>query len=337
MPAMATSLRMGRPLRVLSWAGAWGEGLAEAVSWPFTEATGVAVEPVRHVGLRLPEALERAFAARAAPPVDVVWCNTSPALRAADRGWCEALEDVRELDELGPRAAEVRRDGWPVAPVYTVPYVLVYRRALYPEPPRSWRVLERPAHAGKVVLYPGGNGFYPVAQLLGGGAVAGIPDAMDPCWAAVAGLRGQLGPRDYSIGLGEVIRRGAIDLCYRALPNVLAFQADGLDVDWAAPDEGIADTTDAMWLPRGLPADVQACARAYIGFALSRRVQDRWCERMAVLPLHRDAGARHAAFARPGMPRAPDDLGAILHVPEQVKAIHEPAWEARFEAIVQAA
>jgi len=330
-------MRLARPLRVLSWAGAWGSALRDGVSRPFKGATGVEVEAVPHVGLRLPEALDHALATGTEPPVDVVWCNTSPALRAARRGWCEPLEGAAVLGELAERARIPRLPGWPIAQMYVVHYVLAYRRALYETPPDSWRVLERPAHAGRVVLYPGGNGFYPVAQVMGGGRVADLPDDMAACWATVARVGPQLGPRSYSISLHEVIRRGEIDLCYRALPNVLAFQADALDVDWAVPREGIADTTDAMWVPRGLAPDVQACARAYIAFALSAQVQDRWCKLLAALPVHRDARERHESFSRAGMPSDPDDLDAVLHVAEDVKATHEPAWEATFESLCQRA
>jgi len=324
---------MKRPLRVLSWAGAWGEALREGVSRPFQDAAHVLVEAVPHVGLRLPEALVRALETHGEPPVDVVWCNTSPALRAARRGWCEPLGGMPVLGELADRARAPELDGWPIAQMYVVHYVLVYRRAQYETPPDSWRVLERADHAGRVVLYPGGNGFYPVAQVMGGGVVSEIPHNMEGCWSTVRRIRPQLGARSYSISLPEVIRRGEIDLCYRALPNVLAFQADGLDVDWTAPREGIADTTDAMWVPRGLPPEVMACARAYIQFALSAPVQDRWCKLLGALPLNRNARGRSPVFERAGMPDDPDDLDGILHVPEDVKATHEPAWEATFESL----
>lgn len=329
------TVSMNRPLRVLSWAGAWGEALRDGVSRPFQDATNVMIEAVRHVGLRLPDALHRALEAGSEPPVDVVWCNTSPALRAARQGWCEPLEGVPALTELADRARLVQLDGWPIAPMYVVHYVLVYRRCLYEVPPDSWRVLERAAHGKRIVLYPGGNGFYPVAQVMSGGRVSDIPHNMEACWATVRRILPQLGARDYSISLPEVIRRGELDLCYRALPNVLAFQADGLDVDWTAPGEGIADTTDAMWVPRGLPPDVLACARAYIAFALSAQVQERWCKLLAALPLNRNARERHPAFDRPRMPRDPNDLDGVLYVPEDVKATHEPAWEATFESLCE--
>jgi putative spermidine/putrescine transport system substrate-binding protein len=328
-----TTLHMSRPLRVLSWAGAWGAALREGVSRPFQDATHISVEAAPHVGLRLPDSLVRALEAQDEPPFDVIWCNTSPALRAAQRGWCEPLDGAPVLGQLAERARSPRLDGWPIAQMYVVHYVLAYQRSRYEVPPDSWRVLERADHLGRVVLYPGGNGFYPVAQVMGGGRLSEIPRDLAPCWATVQRIRPQLGPRSYSISLHEVIRRGEIDLCYRALPNVLAFQADGLDVDWTAPNEGIADTTDAMWVPRGLAPEVLACARAYIWFALSAQVQDRWCKLLGALPLHRDARDRHPVFARAGMPEDPDDLDAVLHVREEIKAAHEPGWEATFESI----
>ena len=336
-PLVMKSSMTDRPLRVLSWAGAWGTALRQAVSEPFQAATGLAVEAVSHIGLRLPDALDRALEAGGEPPVDVVWCNTSPALRAARRRWCEPLAGEPALAELAERAHLAEFDDWPIAQTYVVHYVLLYRRPLYPDrPPQSWTVLERAEHAGRIVMYPGGNGFYPVAQVLSGGALSDIPDNMGACWATVARLRRQLGACDYSIGLHEVIRRGELDLCYRALPNVLAFQSDGLDVDWAAPREGIADTTDAMWIPRGLAPEVLARARAYIGFALSAAVQDRWCELLGALPVIRNAMRRSEVYERPGMPTDPDDRAGILYVPEHVKATHEPDWEATFRSLCDA-
>jgi putative spermidine/putrescine transport system substrate-binding protein len=323
--------RLARPLRVLSWKGAWGEALRAGVSQPFHNATGVAVEAVPHVGLRLPDELVGALDAGRPPPVDVVWCNTSPALRAAHRGFCESLDDAPVLAELCARARTPALDGWPIAQLYVVHYVLGYQRQRYAEPPPSWRVLEHPDRAGHIVLYPGGNGFYPVAQVLGGGALAGIPDHMEPCWATVRGLRSQLGLYSYSVTMNAAIRRGDVHLCYRALPNMLAFQAGGLEVEWTAPVEGVADTTDAMWVPRGLAPEARAAARAFIHFALSARIQDRFCQLLGALPLNRDARGRHLAFSRDRMPRDPDDLDAALHVPEAIKAAHEPAWEAIFE------
>jgi putative spermidine/putrescine transport system substrate-binding protein len=327
---------MTSKLRVLSWAGGWGRALEAAVSGPFTGSTGIEVEAVSHVGLRLPSALIAALDQCSPPPVDVVWCNTTVAMRAAAAGYADPLGDLPVLGELRDRAQS--EPEWAFgrayfARAYVVHYVLVYRRALFPSaPPRSWEVMTHPCHAGRVVLYPQGKGFLPVAQLLGGGRVEDIPRAMDPCWRTVASIRKQLAPPDYSIGLGRPFCEGTIDLAYRALTNALAFQEDGVPVAWCVPDEGAADTTDAFWVPRGLPEASRSNALRYIAFALSRQVQERWCAMLGTLPMN--AGAASRAF-HPALPAHSGDRTNVLHIPEDVEAARELEWGATFDRLCQ--
>jgi putative spermidine/putrescine transport system substrate-binding protein len=329
------SMPKPQSIRVLTWHGRWGDALAEAVSRPFMQATGIEVEPVLHVGLRLPDGLVYALENSSAAPVDVVWCNTTAALRAAKQGWCESLQRLEVLSELRDRARLQAYPEWPVAQAYVVQHVLVYRTCLYPgTAPQTWRALFDPRHAGRVVLSPGGNGFYPVAQVLGGGQPECIPMDLSPCWSTVAKLRPQLAQPDYSIGLEAPIAQGQIDLCYCALPDALAFRASGLDVDWTVPREGVADTTDALWVPRGRSPDVAFWAREYIAFALSRAVQEHWCALLGALPMHTRASTPSVLCSQPGLPRHADDRCGVLFVPEHVKARYAPAWEATFDAIV---
>jgi putative spermidine/putrescine transport system substrate-binding protein len=310
-------------LRILSWAGIWGQSLEDAVSRPFTEKTGIAIEHVKHVGLRLPESLGAALMQGWASPVDVVWCNNTPAYRAAASGWCEPLDSL-PLEPLHSRAKPEGVSGWPFVKPYSVPYVLVYDKRRYPvKPPSSWEVLFDASHEGRVVLYPHGKGFFPIAQLLGGGALSDIPSDMSFAWKALRRLGPQLGPADYSIGLHQRFSQGDIHLCYRALPNALAFIRDGLPVGWTAPAEGVADTTDAFWVPRGLPEGTSEWAKAYVAFALSEAVQERWCSLLGAVPMHR--GAALPPVLRPTQHKP-------LPLSEQVEASCEGDWERAFLA-----
>ena len=78
---------------------------------------------------------------------------------------------------------------------------------------------------------------------------------------------------------------------------------------------------------------VSAAARAYIDFALSREVQERWCDALGAMPVHRDALAPRLLAEHPRLPNGPDDHGGILHVPESLKLEHELTWTRRFEAL----
>jgi putative spermidine/putrescine transport system substrate-binding protein len=325
-------------LVVLSWAGRWGRSLQEAVSKPFTVQTGIRVRHRTHVGLRLPGDLVEALRRGERPPVDVVWCNGVPALGAAREGWCVGLDEDDEvaslLSALHPRARPAGVSGWPLVLAYVVHYVMVYRREAFPRcRPDSWDVLMDPRHRGRIALYPGGNGFFPVAQVLGGGAVRDIPDHMEPCWSYLRGLRPQVGTLDYSIGMARLLAERRLDVCFRALPNALGFRDEGQDVGWSVPSEGIADTMDALWVPRGLTPEMSTLAMRYVTHAVCRDVQERWCDLMGVLPVHPGAGLPGPFHEDPDLPRSPDDLSRVLHVPDSLKADHERSWEERFDEI----
>ena len=322
-------------LAVLSWAGGWGRALEREVSRPFERSTGIRVRHVSHVGLALPQSLLDAWDQGVRPPIDVAWTNVSAALRAARADRCEPLDErtLPNLRRLCPRARAEIPAGWPFAVAYVVYYVLTYRRAAVRGRPESWNVLLNAAHRGKVALYPGGHGFYPVAQVLGGGSLADIPHEMSACFAYLAKLRPQIGVLDYSISMGERFRRGDLDLAFRALTNALAFREEGLDVDWVAPREGIPDTVDSLWIPRGVPAEVTPAARAYIDFALSREVQERWCAALGCMPVHAAARAPRLLLDPPNLPRNADDPTGILSLSESLKLENEPAWARQFEAL----
>lgn len=338
---------MAAELTVMSWAGRWGRSLQEAVSGPFEAETGIRVLHRTNIGLKLPADLTSALGRGERPPVDVVWCNGVPAMRAAKAGWCDPLDGgdgggelVEQLERLHPRARPGGVGGvgaqtrWPLVLPYVVQYVLVYRREIFETPPTSWEVMFEPRFRGKLAMYPGGNGFYPIAQLLGGGAVADIPTKMDACWRFLSRLRPQIGTLDYSIGMAQLLADKRLDLCFRALTNALGFREEGQDVAWAAPREGVTDTLDALWVPRGLPADVAAVARRYIEYALSAPVQERWCGRMGVLPVHPEAALPAVFREDPTLPQSASDLSRVLHVAEHVKADHEEAWEAQFNRVM---
>jgi putative spermidine/putrescine transport system substrate-binding protein len=329
-------------LTVLSWAGRWGSSLRETVSDPFAAEHGIRVNHRTHVGLKLPADLVEALRRGDRPPVDVVWCNSVPAFAAARAGWCADLDEEEELASglaaLDARARPRGLSGWPLVLAYVVHYVLVYRRdGLRGRRPDSWDVLMEPGLRGRIALYPGGNGFYPVAQVLGGGSVGDIPHAMDACWSYLRRLRPQVGTLDYSIGMSRLLAERRLDVCFRALPNALGFRDEGQDVGWSVPKEGITDTMDALWVPRGLPSGVSIWARRYIAHAISREVQERWCDRMGVLPVHPGAGLPGPFHEDPALPRSAGDLSRVLHVYEDVKADHQESWEKSFDVIFSSA
>jgi len=301
------------------------------VSLPFAEETGIPVHHELHVGLALPPALRSALASRQRPTVDVVWSNAVPALQAVRDAHCTPLDRLR-MPVLGQLRGRARPDGpaarFVVYP-YVIYYVLGYRVQAFPHgEPRSWNVLLDARHRGKVALYPHGTGLHAIAQAMQGGRLEDIPDAMDACWTFIRRLRPQIAELEYSIGMEKRLRSGVLDLCFRALPNMLTFQEE-LPVGWSVPEEGTADTTDALWIPRGVPDAVRDAATRYIAFALRPNVQENWCRRLGVMPVH-PAAAVPQVLSRPDLPAHADDYRGILHISESLKEIHHEVWARRF-------
>jgi len=325
-------------LRVQSWLGGWGAALRGSVCDPFERETGVRVEQVPHVGLKLSAALSDALRTGARPPVDVVWSNAVPALRAESAGCTVPLMlETRDLyaRAFAGRAASAARS---VVHPYVVYYVLVYREAAFEHgPPRSWRVLLDPRHRGKIALYPGGNGFYPIAQRMGGGTMTDYPRELGACWRIVRALAPQIGELEYSIGMEERLRAGALDLCFRALTNALAFQTAGLPVGWCVPREGTTDTLDALWIPRGVPPSTCELARRFIAFALRPDIQTGFCRALGAMPVHKEAEVPALLRSCPALPQDADDQRGILSVCELAKAEHEPLLEATFQEVLRSA
>ncbi|MCV7195133.1 ABC transporter substrate-binding protein [Mycobacterium angelicum] len=323
-------------LVVMSWGGPWDSALRSAVSDPFEAATGIAVRHQKYVGLAVPDQLATAVRAGVRPPCGVAWTNAVAAMRAAHDGWCDPLtpEQVPNLLSLHPRAKLDGFDGWPLAMVYSVIYVLVFQRAVFGgRGPESWDVLLDPRHRGRIALYPDGNGIHAVAQVLGGGAVDDIPEHMEPCWDFLRAMRPQISAMDYSGQLAEHLRAGRLDLCFRALPNAIGFQHAGMDVGWVAPAEGVPDTMDCLWMPRGLPPQLAEWARRYIDFALSRPVQEHWCRLLGAIPARPDAAAPQILGDGTATPQSLDDRQHLLYVPDRIKAVHAAEWQQKFRSI----
>lgn len=322
-------------LVVMSWGGAWDHALRHAVSQPFEACTGIRVRHQLHVGLDLPSCSLDADKSGGSP-IAVVWSNSVAGMRAANAGLCRSLDPdkIPNLGKLHPRAKPDGFDGWPIVMVYSVAYVLVYRRSLFAAgPPDSWLVLLNERHRGKVALYPHGNGIHAVAQVLGGGLVDAIPQDMAPCWRFLHELRHQVHALDYSGGIVESLRSGELDLCFRALPNAIGFQRAGLDVGWVAPREGVPDTMDCLWVPHNLPPNVAHWATKYIDFALSAPIQEAWCGLLGTVPVHRDSKPHPLLGAASRTPCTLDDQDSLLYIPDTIKLAHDEEWRRKFASI----
>jgi putative spermidine/putrescine transport system substrate-binding protein len=99
---------------VRAWGGVWLESLAEGVSVPFTDATGIMI---RHDLAEDNEVRPKIWAAvdqGRVPPIHVNWDTTTNATKSALRGVTEDLGELANLEGLLPLAKPSGLDGWPL-------------------------------------------------------------------------------------------------------------------------------------------------------------------------------------------------------------------------------
>jgi len=330
-----------RELTIMTWplSSLWGRGLKEAVSDVFTEVTGIRIRHIENVGLDFPVDFLRALKNNRRPPFDVVYANSIPALKLAQAGFCDPFDEGEfpVLRELGDRARPEAKgvSGWPIVNVYIVRYALMYRHAAFLEgPPESWNVMTDPTYKRRVSLYPGGKGFYAVAQVIAGGSLDGIPDNMEPCWSFIRSLKSQIGPIGYSPEMTGHVREGIIDLFFTALTNIRQWKHDGFRVSWSVPREGTTDCTDALFVPKYLPENVAFWAKTYVAYALTKEAQKSFCHRLGVCSTHPAVGPPSDLVGDPACAQSADDLTHVLYVPDSVTVEHEESWMERFNEIL---
>jgi putative spermidine/putrescine transport system substrate-binding protein len=328
-------------LVVMNWplSSLWGNSLKETVSDVFTELTGISVRHEENTGLDFPPSFHRTLKKKNRPPFDVIYGNVIPALKLAQAGLCDPLheEDFPLLKKLNKRAKPQAKgiSGWPFVNVYTVPYAMMYREAAFPEKkPESWNIMLDPHLKGRVSIYPGGKGFYPVAQIMGGGSIEDIPHNMKPCWNFIRSLKPQMEHSGYNKEMTEYIRKGEVDIFFTALTNIRQWKKEGLGVSWAVPQEGLPDCEDSLLVPLYLPENVSYWAKQYIAFAMAEKSQRDFCYRLGTTPMYPGIEPPADLINDPVYRKSPDDLKGILYIPDSITVEYEADWMKKFNEIL---
>ena len=321
---------------VRAWGGVWVESLDRGVSQGFTANTGI---PVRHDLTEDNELQPRIWAAvdqGRTPPIHVNWDTTTNATKSALRGVTEDLSDLPNLPDLLPLAKPVGLDGYPMVNTYSYVYVLAYRDEVFPDgPPTSWNIMLEPRFRGRIALYDDGIGFHPVAQVLGGGAVADIPDDMQPAWDWLAQLKQQQPLLGEDPDFTAWFQNGEIDVACTIISNARAARQNGIPVSWTVPEEGCKIDTDALWIPRGLPENELYWAKQYVDYALSADAQEAWCNGLGLPPVRPGLTPPPDLAGDPAYPTAPEDFERLISVPTPILVEHESDWFVRFNEIMQ--
>jgi putative spermidine/putrescine transport system substrate-binding protein len=169
---------------------------------------------------------------------------------------------------------------------------------------------------------------------LGGGSLDDIPHDMDACWEFLRLLRPQIRFLEFNEKMTEHVLKGEIDVYFTALPNVVQWHDQGYGVSWHVPKEGVSVSDDALVVPSGLPREVSQRAKRYVALAMGRKIQQSWCARLGLCPMHQDIERPERFGGDPAYPDRPDDYSHALFLPNSIVEEYEHGlWREKFNEI----
>jgi putative spermidine/putrescine transport system substrate-binding protein len=284
-----------RTITLCAFGGVFEEAYRESVVEPFMRA-----HPdisVRYYGVpHSAQMLGALRAQRSAPQIDVCLIDIQSAGIATDEGLLTPL-DVRSVPQIAQLEHRASVPGVAGPAAMFDHLVLLYSPAVFPIPPDSWSVLWDASHAGQIAIQRPPN-VVGVAFTLIANFMAGVED--------YAG--------SYERGIASVARMAPNVLNWDPKPDPYSFIVNGsatLGVGWnaraqlyasrspdriavALPREGTVPYMNVITQVRNSPRPV--AARRFIEYALGRRAQSAFAERMFYAPAHAAAevGARAA-------------------------------------------
>ncbi len=334
--AFAAAPAKPKELVVRVWGGEWKDAIDSGVSKSFTANTGIAIRYDETEDNELQPKLWAAIKQKRRPPVHVNWDTTTNATKSALRNMGEDLSDLSNLGGLLPVAKPLGFDKWPLVNVYSYVYVLAYSQTAFPNgAPDSWSVMLDPKYKGRIALYNDGIGFHPAAQVAGGGKVADIPKNMKACWDFIGKLKAQKPLLGEDPDFTNWFQKGEIDLACTIVTNARGAKKNGVKVAWTVPKEGAKMDTDALWVPKGLPANEVYWAKQYVNHALSKEAQQVWCDGLGLPGVNPNITPPADMVGDPAYPTKDEDFKRLIRVPNKIQVENEKEWFGRFKQIMQ--
>lgn len=320
-------------LSVMTWPldNIRGESFKAAISDNFTQKTGIPVHHIEYRGKNFPDSLWEVLRNNGRPPCDLIYGSVIPAIRLARAGFCTLLDEeetpiLKKLHNRG-RPDMDTEDPWPFVNLYVGRYAIMYRNAAFIESrPLTWNSLLHERFEGKVLLAQEGKGFFPIAQVMGSGDVSDIPEDMFPCWKFLKLLQPNMAKIDDDIRIKECIRKGKVDLVFTQFPDILQYVNEGLKVSWFAPVEGVSDFVDSLVIPSNLPENTTYWAKQFVAHAITREVQENFCNRLGVCSMHSGIRPPEELTGDYVCPKTPTDSDWLLFLPDWVTEEHEEKW-----------
>lgn len=253
---------MSGDLVVSNWGGSWNDYMYESFEQAAFDGTGVdLVKDLAPVS----ERKTRLLAERRLPrsSVDLTWLSDSDAFEMQDQNVLEEI-DYNRLSNAGSIVDQLRTPYY--VPAIYGGVVVLYNPNTVSTAPTSFADMWNPEFKGRVGLY--GQIYFNyiyAAALVAGGDLSNV----EPAFEKLMELKETVQPRLYPShdALAAAFENGEIDISANYSARAQLWNAGGLPIDMAYPDEGAIAIAFGVGVPR--KASNPDAAYAYLDAMLS--------------------------------------------------------------------
>ncbi len=325
----------GKPDKIIvrTWGDPWKSTYADGAGASFTAKTGIPVEFDVTGFSEIQTKVQQAVAAGQRPPVDAILTIEERAFAAGAQGISVPL--TRDLLTNLPQLSSVAlpADGgtnYVSASTYAQPLVFAPDRADL-QPGMSWDDIWDSQYAGRLFVTDTPSSLLmPVAAMLG---LDVETDDLQPVWDKIAELRPNIAAtgdeEEFLSGIGG----GEFDIGITLAATAL--EAEGLA--WVTPKEGSTVSTEAFWVPAGLPVETTYWTQVFINETLAAENQTLIAENLGEVPTNLSATLPDFMVEDPAtFPFTEDDIAKYALVfPVETGAKNNDAWQAAYTAAIQ--
>lgn len=320
-----------KELLVRTWGDPWQSSYANGPGKAFTQATGIPVRFDTSDYREMQAKVRQAVGSNRRPPVDVVVTIEELAFAASVQRLSTPLDPkvVKNFEVLNPSGRPRQGTGYVNAYSYSQPIVYAKDRVQFPSG-ISWSELWKPTYRGRLFVTSTYTSLlFPTAKLLG---LQPGKDDLKPAFDRIAQLRPNLvaagDEEEFISGIASKEFDAGITLTGTALGN------DNLA--WVVPQEGSVVSFEALYVPRGLPADTTYYAQVFIDTVLEAAVLTDLAAALGQVPTNPRSKPDQRFLSDPAaFPFTQEDFDkyAIL-VPPDVSLRNGDAWQAAYSAAI---
>jgi putative spermidine/putrescine transport system substrate-binding protein len=324
-------------LIVRAWGDPWSTALGDFPGKAFTAETGIPVQFDLSDHAEVQTKVQLALQAGRRPPVDVVYTIGTFAYTAS----VQNLSVPFDTDVVA-NFAKLTVAGKPVGEratyvnLYTYTYPVIYTKTeVQFDQGTPWSTIwdskyKQSMHADEVFT----SLLFPVAKILNLDVATAD---LQPVWDRIAELRPNIASVGDDTVFIQAMKSHDTKFGLALVGDALALKDGGLEVAWVVPAEGVALTSDSMYVCRGLPQDVTYWAQVFVNKVIEAQIQSQWCAKVGTVPTN--AGASPAPFMKgdPAFPFSDEEIAKYALIePIDLAAQNNDAWQSAYRAAIKA-